>query len=466
MPASQVGLFRSGVIEPFEKKHHVRVSLENFADGESLISSLRQAPDSLQPDILEAPYEMTLYLAKSGLLRDMESRVDPSALQRLRRDLFFSDLGSIEGKSWFLPHHVETSLWVYLKSRTAQASRFWDLRKEEIVRAMPESKNLRLPPDYVLENDPGKWDQLDLFVAGLFWKQQEAKGRRQARISMGLGSGYEAGLALMDAALIAGARPGELLRMDDPELWSALKLQGQICGERILRNGSFRGETFEDLGPAFKSGEIYAAQLTPRQAFMTHGNGTPQLPGYLRDPDDMGVTLWPQSLPTGKGAAKPFGEGNRRMATRIWFWGLGRGQGDAGLTGELLDHLSSTSSLVFEASNFGVIPARRDVLTELPLIFGGGWAGEVYQAAARQLIENGLGFLPRTEAFPEVAKVWSDAARMVCPDPRTPIARGGVEWDQTVKTLSERLSPKLRESLLADYPDPTLSASELEILRP
>ena len=97
--------------------------------------------------------------------------------------------------------------------------------------------------------------------------------------------------------------------------------------------------------------------------------------------------------------------------------GLGRGPGDPAMASVLMEYLGSTSSLVYEASNFGIIPARRAVLADLPLIFGGGWAGEIYQAAARQMIENGQTLPPRSEDFAEIIAAWSALGREVCAQP-------------------------------------------------
>lgn len=422
MPEAQKAPFELGVIRPFEKKAHCRVELATYASIERLLDSLSRLPDSLQPDLIELPDEMALPLAHAGLVKPMEGRLSATQMQSLKGEFFFPDLGRLENRQWFWPRHLETPLLLFLKSRVVQASRFWDLRQAEINRDLKKLGVAEIGGDYTLEADPRQWDQLDLFVAASFWKQQELGGRRRARVSLGLGSPHDVMLALMNRSLQLGAGSEDLLRLDDDKVQAALRWQQAFCREDLLRSGSYRGETLDSLAPAMRAGEVYAVEVTPREAFLAHGNGTQQLPGYLSQPEDMGIAplpkaLWPDDL---RRVSGPGQESGRGAATRLWLWGFGKGRGDPAKVAALLEHLSSTSSLVFEASNFGLLPARRDVLSELPLIFGGGWAGNIFQAAAQQMIENGQARPPRVESFSDIAQLWHQASQEICRKSESP----------------------------------------------
>ncbi len=420
MPESQRAQFEQGVLRPFEKKADCRVEVKTYASVESLVDSLRHLPDSLQPDLIELPHEMALPLAQAGWVKRMEGRLDALQTQSLKTDFFFHDLGRIENSQWFWPHHLEAPLMLYLKSRVMQASRFWDLQQEEISRDLKKLGVAEISRDYTLEADAQLWDQLDLFVAASFWKQQELHGRRRARVSLGRGSPHDITLNLMNKALQLGATSADLLDLKSDKVVAALRWQEAFCREELLRPGSYRGETLDSLAIALQSGEVYAAEVTPREAFLVHGNGTSQLPGYLSKPEDMGIAPLPMARWPNDVASVSAKEGGRGAATRLWLWGFGKGRGDPAKAAALLDHLSSTHSLVFEASHFGLIPARREVLSELSLIFGGGWAGEIFNASAQQLIENGQARPPQLESFSEIARLWYQAGQDICRKTETP----------------------------------------------
>jgi hypothetical protein len=465
VPEPQKAQYHESVIRPFEKKMRCRVQLETYGTVEELVRKLQSETDSLRPDVVEVPCEMTLPLAKSGWVRPLETAAPDRFSRTAQADFFFTELGRVENRQWFWPRHLETPLLMYLKSRTTEASRFWDLREPEIRTSLEKWGVAALRKDYALKPDPANWDQLDLFVASSFWRQQELRGKRKARVSLGRGSPHEASLSLMNRALQAGASSDQLLKLDDASVLAALRWQSAFCRERLLRPGSYRGETFDSLIPALQAGEVYLAELTPREAFLAHGNGTALLPGYLPQPEDMGIAPLPKALwPADENEAGSH-EGKRGAATRLWLWGLGRGRGDPQLAAQFIEYLSATSSLVFEASSFGLIPARRDVLAELPLIFGGGWAGDVYRAAAEQMIENGQAIPPHTAAFHEVAQAWYEAGREVCRDDK-PDLGGRLGWEATQKSIRQRIAPKLREAMPTSFQEAPVSVSESQFPRP
>jgi hypothetical protein len=366
------------------------------------------------------------------------------------------DMATIRGQAFFLPRYVETPVILYLKSQVAEAVQYWEVRKDEINRILAKYNGKGLPRNYILEKDPGQWDQFDVFVAGYYWSQKEVQGQKRGRMALGAIGSPDAPQSLMDKSYQAGATQDGILRMNDDPIVDMFQWQSVLAKEGVLNPNLLKARWTEpDVRQGFQSGDLFFAEATQMEAFLIHGNGTPESPGFLANPEDMGVAL----MPNGNSVMiNPQGDalrtGHRSVGTRGWWWGVTRASRNKNLAYQLAHHLSSTGIQIEECSAFGMVPVRQDLLGELGLMFGGGWTSDLFQTASRQLVENRFTVAPLVEEYPEIARNYADAFQELC----LPGTRQRTRFEDIQKILEERYVPRQKQLLGAKYPSRALSS--------
>ncbi len=453
MRPGQEALYKARILKPFEKKHKCIVEIAPAPDPAGLPAMLSPG-DSV--DLVASPLPMTRALVGRGLIAPLDAIVTPKDLGDLRKEYFLTELGAVGGRTYFLPRYLETPVIVYLKSKVAEAVQYWDIRRDEINRALARYNGRGLPRGYALEKDPSEWDWYDLFVAGWYWSAKEVQGQKRGRLALGPLDSPGAPQSLMDACSLSGAGADGLLGMGDAGVADMFQWQAVLAREGILNPALLRGRWTEtQVREGFRSGDLYLSAATQSEAFQIHGTGTAELPGCLPDPEDMGVALMPAGnslslAPDGD----PLREGRRSVGTRSFWWGVTRHARNPPLAFELAHYLSNTENLVQESSAFGMIPARKDLLGELGLMFGGGWTAEVFQTASRQLVENRLTTAPLVEEYPEVARNYREAYEEIC----LPGPGQKTRYEDVRKALEDRWIPRQRQILGSKYPSKALSA--------
>jgi hypothetical protein len=96
-----------------------------------------------------------------------------------------------------------------------------------------------------------------------------------------------------------------------------------------------------------------------------------------------------------------------------------------------------------EASRFGLISARKDVLPEMGLILTQGWRGAAIKATVAQLYANSHHFAPSLKAYPELNRVWGDAWRKIALNP------GAWPLSEIPEKLVNEFGPRQRQVLSA-----------------
>ena len=76
---------------------------------------------------------------------------------------------------------------------------------------------------------------------------------------------------------------------------------------------------------------------------------------------------------------------------------------------ELASFITSTPQQIQECSRFGMVPVRKDVLSDMNMLFGGGWISRIYETSFKQLMRNGLTTLPMNPKLGRIGDVYLDA---------------------------------------------------------
>lgn len=448
----QLEPYRELILKPFEKKFKCVVDLRTY-DDPGRLPQLLTTGDTV--DLVDPPLSMMRALVGRGLIAPLEELVTPKELADLRKEFFLMDLGSLGGRTYFLPRYLETPVLIYLKSQVAEAAQYWDLRKDEINRVLARHNGKGLPRNYVLESDPSQWDYFDLFVVGYYWSVKEVQGQKRGRMALGPLGSPTASQSIMDKAYRSGADAEALLRMDDDAVIDMFQWQSVMIKEGILNPSLVRTRWDEPgIRQGFQGGELFLTEATQMEAFLIHGNGTPEMPGYLSNPEDMGVALMPKGVSMRLDARDAaVSEGRRSVGTRGYWWGVTKQSRNRALAYRLAHYLSNTRNQILESSTFGMIPVRQDLLGELGLMFGGGWTSEVFQTASRQLVENRFTVVPLVEEFTELGANYLAAYREIC----MPGALQKTRHEDIRKSLEDRYIPRQRRILGAKYPERVLS---------
>ena len=449
----QEALYKSRILKPFEKKFKCVVELKAYDDPGKLPSLLAMG-DTV--DLVAPPLALTRTLVGRNLITPLDDIIQPKDLAELRKEYYLMDMGTMGGKTWFLPRYVETPVLIYLKSQVAEAVQYWEIRRDEINRALARHNGKGLPLGYALEKDPSQWDWFDLFVVGWFWNTKEIQGQKRGRVALGPLGSPATPQSLMDNAYQSGAAAEGLLSMNDDAVVDMFQWQSVLAKEGILNPGLMKGRwTDEQVRDGFKSGELFLSAATQSEAFLIHGTGTPEMPGYLVNPEDMGVALMPKgnSL-TLDARGNALREGRRSVGTRSYWWAVTRQSRNPALSYELAHYLSNTQNQVQESAAFGMIPVRQDLLGELGLMFGGGWTSDVFQTASQQLVENRMTVAPLVEEFPDVGLNYLAAWQDIC----LPGATQKTRFEDIQKALEDRWIPRQRQILGAKYPARAISA--------
>ncbi len=450
----QEQFYRTRLIKPFEKKNNCIVELKSYSDPATLPDLLASQSDTI--DLVDPPTSMTRTLVGRNLISPLDEIVPPKDVQDLRQEYFLMDMTSQRGQTFFLPRYLETPVIVYLKSQVAEAVEYWQVRKDEINRLLVKYNGRGLPRNYILEKDPGQWDDFDLFVAGYFWSQKEVQGQKHGRIALGPIGSPEASQSLMDKCFQAGASQDGIMRMNDDAVVDMFQWQSVLAKEGVLNPTLLKARWTEtDIRQAFQSGDVFLAEATQMEAFLIHGTGTPEMPGFLSNPEDMGIALMPQgnSL-TINSQGDALREGRRSVGTRGWWWGVTRQSRHKELAYKLAHHLSNTGNQIEECSAFGMVPVRQDLLGELGLMFGGGWTADLFHISSQQLVENRLTVPPMVEEYLDISRNYSEAYQAIC----LPGNSQKTRFEDIQNALEERYIPRQKQVLGPKYPSRQLSS--------
>jgi ABC-type glycerol-3-phosphate transport system substrate-binding protein len=187
--------------------------------------------------------------------------------------------------------------------------------------------------------------------------------------------------------------------------WEAVYAAGGIYNERMWKEGWSGMGVWE----GFKQGEVFLSFMTQLDCFFIHGTGRDGLEGYLDNSDDMGVAVMPAGCSVeldGKGNV--LRKGARSITTGGWWWGIPAHTPDPLRSYRLARHITSAENQLQGCSRFGMVPVRKDILSDLSMMFGGGWITRVYEVSLRQLMHNGRTVVPSHPAFDDVSLLYLD----------------------------------------------------------
>lgn len=419
MPA-QEKYFTEEIIPAFEKDNNCKIKVATFQDMWDIEATLKLEKGSRKPSIslVKVPFEMTRVLAGKGYIKPLKKIVDS-----LQLDMDVAEyhplalgLGSMEKELYYIPRKLETRVLFYLKSKVAEAVGNFEKMKKEINAALKKQNGYGLPKDYQLEADPNLWDLYDIFTVGYIWAHTEYFGVKMPRIAF-RGAPYEGtALGFIDNAIGLGATQEDILKLNSESVIRMYQWQS-----RLIKNGILNPAMWQDpmrganIWEAFRDGKVFLTTAQQIDCFFMHGwEKSMEMPGYLKDPSDMGLAVMPLgvSFDLKKSGDYEF-IGTRQVTTGGWWWGIPKTSPHADLAYKLARFITNKENQAEECSRFGMMPVRKDIVNNLQGVFESGWVGEIFRVSADQLQINKLSTIPLTPQYSEICRnlidVWYGA---------------------------------------------------------
>ncbi|MBD3391823.1 MAG: extracellular solute-binding protein [Chitinivibrionales bacterium] len=406
---AQEAFFKAEVIEGFESKPRSEIEVVHYASVDSIPLELEK--HTSDAGLVKVPFDKAWSLVDQGHIKPLNDFLTEEQMKEFGSTYLLTSLGMRGGKQYYVPRKFETRVMVYLKSRVKEACAVWRMHHDAVSAELKKYNGYGLPATYMLEDDPNAWDFFDVFVAGWVWAHTQYGGTQNGRVAH-RGKRYSGtALRVIDRAFSCGADSAAIIDMHgdavrDAFLWEAAYAASGIYNPRMWKQEWSGSGVWE----GFKDGDVFLSFMTQLDCFFIHGTGRDGLEGFLKDPDDMGVAVMPAgcSLDIDK-TGKVAREGSHAITTGGWWWGIPVHTPDALVSYKVARHITSTENQVQGCSRFGMIPVRKDILSDMSMLFGGGWITEVYDVSFKQLMANKKTVLPSHPKFDKIRDVYLDA---------------------------------------------------------
>ncbi len=409
MIPDQEKYFASEVVPNFEEEYNAEVDVVHYESVDSIDRELQLRRG--EAGLVKVPFDRAASLAETGLIRPLDTFLSEDELLEFKNTYLLTSLGQYNGKQYYVPRKFETRILVYRISKVEEAVMLWEDHREEIENELRRYNGRGLPATYLLESDPNEWDFYDVFVVGWVWAHTPQDGRVAPRVAH-RGKEYSGtALRVIDRVYQCGGNGDDVVEMRgdavvDAFFWEAVYAASGIYTPRMWE------EQWSGTGvwEGFASDDVYLSFMTQLDCFFIHGTGRDGLKGYLSDPDDMGVAVMPA------GCSVELDErgnilrgGTSAVSTGGWWWGIPAESPDPRASYNLARHITGTENQIQGCGRFGMIPVRKDILSDMSMLFGGGWISKIYAVSFEQLMKNRKTVLPSQSGFDRVRNTYLSA---------------------------------------------------------
>jgi ABC-type glycerol-3-phosphate transport system substrate-binding protein len=401
-------------IREFEKENNVRINVVTFDQVEDVrqMIDLERKSGEKRIGLVKTALEMVYPLAEGDYLIPLDEIVEPLQLEKELGEYLPEAVrvGTIDGRTYYIPRKLETYLLFFLKSKVEDARDNWEKDRDKIDAILKQVNHYGLPAGYDLETDPSRWDYYDLLVLSYFWANKPYNDITIPRVAH-RGKRYAGTVnELVTRIFQLGGDEQDILAMDsDPVadlfLWESFFVRNNLYHSGMWEQAWSGG----DVWRAISSGEVFLCFLHQIDLFFVHGGSDPTMTGYLVDPSDLGVSIMPKgaSLELTE-AGLPQREGGHLSNLYGWWWGIPVTSPDPELSYKLARFITSRENQIKECSRFGMFPVRNDVLDDLVQAFDEEWKRQVFEVSRLQF-ETGTKELPRLRGWSQIGKNYLDA---------------------------------------------------------
>lgn len=471
MLPAQKNYLESEIIPNFEKAYNCKVRVQYYRSAADLKRILELDAKKSKPTIslVKTPFEATQQLVNYNLVQPFSNFKNNDDLEQ---DMAaYNDMAKAMGihknDYYYIPRKLETRILFYRKSMVKDALSKYTKHKSRINKQLKTLNGYGLPNGYELEKDPNEWDFYDIYVVGNIWANEEYYNGYSGKIAH-RGDNYEGtGLFFVDRAFQLGASSDDILAMrgdavTETYLWELASAKSGIYNKGVWED-KWRGKNIYN---AIKDGKCFMAWFQQIDCFNVHGwEGDPQMPTYLEDPSDLGLAIIPKAVSFSLDAnGKPLFEGNRKITTGGWWWGVAEKAPKAELAYEFAKYITNRTWNAKESSNFGMIPVRKDLLLNIQETYGMGWVGDIYKTSVMQIkqqVADSIIIVPRSKKYPQINENYINAFNSIVSGPAK---NTEVNKEAVRKLLDGNFVPKAKEILGDEFPkEKTVETDEVSL---
>ncbi len=449
MVDQQEAFFKNEVVPQFNEKEKQVVEVVHYNSVDSVDFALDQHAGVV--GLVKVPFEKSASLVKSGKVLPLENILTGEELREFNETYMLTSLGKIRDKQYYIPRKFETRIMVYLKSKVADAIEVWRKHRDAINAILKEYNGFGLPATFILDDDPNLWDYYDIFVIGWIWAHTAYEGKMGPKVAH-RGKRYS-GTAqrLIDRIFQCDGEEEAVVSLNGKSVvdafhWEAVYAAAGIYNDKMWQDAWSGAGVWQ----GFADGEVFLSFMTQLDCFFIHGTGYEGMKGYLKNTEDMGVAVMPEGcsfILTNKGEVKR--KGRKAITTGGWWWGIPKKSPDPKLSYTLARHITNMENQIQGCSRFGMIPVRKDILSDMQMFFGGNWISRIYNVSFKQLMNNKYIVVPQHPQFNEIRNIYLDAwfdivvNKNWSPDKKVP------NRDHIERVLTSNYMPKVDE--LAKY---------------
>jgi len=408
--------FREQLIPAFEKEHNCKITVVTFdqfpdigvmldlekKSGRHTIGVVK-TPDTEVYPLVAKEYMMPLTDLASA--DDLAKYVDDGIAY-----------GKVDGVQYYIPRKMETNAFFYLPSKVADAVANWEPMRGDIEAMFADYNGYGLPAGFALEADPNEWDWYDLAVVSYYWGHTPGDDGLTMPRMVHRGKDYGGTLnELLTKIYQMDGDADDVLAMNtDPVIdmftWEAFYVHNGLYNPAMWEESWSGGGIWK----GFAAGTVYAAFMHQIDAFFLHGGTTPDMAGYLLDPNDMGTAVMQKGVSLELDASgKPLREGGHYSQFSGWWWGIPATSPDPQLSYELIRFITSYEWHSKESSTFGMMPVREDIYADLGSAFPEAWMQGVFNTALAQY-DAGVVQAPQVPTWSDIGQNYRNAWYDVC----------------------------------------------------
>ncbi len=408
MIEDQEKYFREEVVPAFEDKERAAITVLHYNSVDSIDAEVEKYKGEI--GLIKVPFEKSWSLVSQDIILPLESFLSQEEMKEFKETYMLTSLGRNNDKQYYIPRKFETRLMVYLKSKVLDALSVWRKHRKDIHATMKTYNGFGLPATYILEEDPDTWDYYDVFVVGWIWAHTPYGGKIGPKVAH-RGKRYSGtSHRVIDRVFQCNGDSAAAVSMQGESVVDAFHWETVYAAAGIYNPKMWEDEwSGGGVWQGFSDGEVFLSFMTQLDCFFIHGTGR-ELKGYLNNPEDMGVATMPAgcSIELDKNG-EPVRKGRKAITTGGWWWGIPKATPNPLASYQLARHITSMENQVQGCSRFGMIPVRKDVLSDMQMLFGGQWISEIYNVSFKQLMHNKFTIVPSHPLFSEISNVYLDA---------------------------------------------------------
>jgi ABC-type glycerol-3-phosphate transport system substrate-binding protein len=402
----QFSFFSKEIIEEFEKQNNVRIDLFRAATIDDIKKTFMEKKNNLS--LVKIPFGKCWPLVAKGNILPINTFLSKLELEAFETDYILTRFGKKDGKQYFLPRKYETRVMVYRKSKVADALNVWTTHRSAINDKLKKINGYGLPYNYVLEEEPSKWDFFDIFVLGSIWSTTKYNGEKKPRIAHRGHKYLGTALRIIDRVLQCKGDLRSVLYLKHNSVVDAFYWEAAYAYAGIYNKSMWEEEwKGEDIWKGFASEDVFLSFLTQLDCTFLYGTGQDGLDGYIKNQEDLDIALMPSgcSLQLDQNG-NILRKGTQAITNGGWLWGIPKKCPDPLLAFKLFTFISNKENQLQECKRFGMIPVRNDILKNKSIVFESGWISKMFRVSYRQVQINGENFVSSHAKFNSIADLY------------------------------------------------------------